>query len=177
MDIQKSTQIQSVSRKVIIEKLLDRLSSLNKNLDPTPIRGLSFNYGDEISGLFEKPDSLYKAVSEIRNILYPVTNIRYVVVKGRIGHDSEDITHIGGEVFKKANKIMGLIKKRNRYCHWSLGQELKDAILISLSELSNKLIEKENTYKLRRFYEKTSYYSHDSDNSVSDIFNRLRQKK
>jgi DNA-binding CsgD family transcriptional regulator len=147
IDIKKSTQIPSVHRNKAFDKLLTRLPKLNQALNPPPVLGLSLNYGDEIAGLFERPTSVFHAISEIRDLLHPDIAIRFVVLRGTIGNDSKNITQVGGEVFKRANKTMTKIKKRNRYCHWDTGQGLLDEILISLSELSNTMLENMTPYQ------------------------------
>lgn len=147
IDLKRSSQIHPADGKAAFNRLLRNLPLLNESLNPRPALGMSLNYGDEISGLFETPASLSHAIEKIRDLLYPQIRIRYVVARGHIGHDSPDITQVGGKAFKRANEAMKQIKKRNRYCHWDTDQDWIDGVLISLSELSNTLIEKMTDYQ------------------------------
>ncbi|MBD3425131.1 MAG: hypothetical protein GF417_11910 [Candidatus Latescibacteria bacterium] len=127
------------------------MNILNSDLDPPPVLGLSINCGDEVSGLFEEVSPVYRIVDEVRDILCSEAGIHYVVVRGKIGHNSDGITQVGGEILKRANDAMKRLKRKNRFCYWDTGKGLQDKILISLSELTNTLIERMTEYQYKAY--------------------------
>ena len=141
VDIQNSTRMDPAEQNKVYNRLLPVIDELNRELDPSPVLGLDLNYGDEISGLFESPESVYHAVVRLRDALYPETTIRYVVAQGKIGYPSGDITQVGGKIFKSANQAMQQLKKKNRFCSWLTDMGVMNDILVSLSEMSNALLE------------------------------------
>lgn len=147
IDIKKSTSISSEARQGVFEKLDSKLKELNQKLNPKPALKLTISYGDEIAGLFDTPLQIYEIVNELRQKIYPDAQLRFVVTYGEIGVVSDDIRRIGGEIFKEAEDQMNLLKKQDGFCFWSLKDSYQSAILNSLTEMSNAILERMTPYQ------------------------------
>lgn len=147
IDIINSTQLPDKGFSLKMELLENQLININNNFKNDLVLPLSISYGDEIAGLFNTPENIYRAVIEIRKIFYPVTTIRFVVVKGTIARVSSDIRKIGGIAFKKASKTIDALKKNNRFCSWQVNDPLIDKALASLCELSDVVIKGMSNYQ------------------------------
>lgn len=151
IDIRGSTRLAMPKARQLMEKLEVELRRINRTLKPKPVLGLSMSYGDEVAGLFTTPARLFDVLMAVRNVLHPGVGLRFVVTRGKIAVSSKDIRKVGGEVFKKANEAMQRIKKRNRFCCWLLGEPIFDAVLTSLVEMSNALLEDMTQYQREVF--------------------------
>ncbi len=150
-DVQRSTSRSSSERRTLFRKLDGAIERLNGNLDPEPVLGLTRSYGDEVAGLFEEPRRIYDVISELRDAIHPHSTLRFVVARGRVGVASDDITQVGGPVFKRANHLMDRVRKERRFCRWEVGKPAIDAALTSLSDQSNASIESMTPYQRRIF--------------------------
>jgi hypothetical protein len=140
IDIKKSSEVSNEKLNTTMKLVEQKLKVLNKELEEQIVIPLSVSYGDEIAGLFRKPDSFYSIVTALRRIFYPLTSLRFVAVKDRIGADSDDIRKIGGPIFKKASIAIQQLKASNSYCSWVLGDNVRDRCLESLCEISDSVI-------------------------------------
>ncbi|MEI6900047.1 MAG: SatD family protein [Bacteroidota bacterium] len=152
IDIINSTQLSDQDFNGKMDLLGTSLIDINNQLENDLVIPLSVNYGDEIAGLFFSPENIFMVVMEIRKVLFPLTTIRFVVVKGFISRISSDIRQIGGIIFKKANQEIDLLKKNNYFCSWQCGNSLTDKTLESLCEISNVLLQDMSEYQ-RNVYE------------------------
>jgi len=151
IDIINSTQLSNkqFNRKMdLLEKILN---NFNHHLKKDLVIPLSISYGDEIAGLFYTPENIFNVVVEIRKNFYPLTNIRFAVVKGLIARDSSDIRQVGGIIFKKANKAIDVLKKNNRFCSWQFGNLITDKTLDSLCEISEVVLQNMSEYQRNVF--------------------------
>ena len=151
IDVVNSTKLSYEDINIKMDLLENKLISLNKNLKNNLVLPLNLSYGDEIAGLFQTPENVYNVVVEIRKIFYPITSIRYVVVKGSVARISSDIRKIGGMIFKKANKTIEFLKKNNRLCSWQLEDSLINKTLDSLCEISNVILQDMSEYQRNVF--------------------------
>jgi DNA-binding CsgD family transcriptional regulator len=146
-DVTASSRLKPASREEIFAHLRKTNGMLNRKFRDHLVIKLSISYGDEIAALFSQCKYAYPVIDRLREAASPETTLRFVVVKDRIGIDSEDIRQLGGPVFGEANRRMNLIKTKNRFCSWALGNEPLDEILDSLTEMSNLLIESMTAYQ------------------------------
>ena len=94
IDSTKQLQAADFNNKLdLLEKLL---TGINKKYKKHIVLPVTISYGDEIAGLFSTPKNIYDVVIKIRRALQPHTNIRFVVVKGKVARISTDIRKIGG---------------------------------------------------------------------------------
>jgi DNA-binding CsgD family transcriptional regulator len=147
IDLKESTKLAPQVASLQFARLEERLGYLNAILDPGPVLGLSLSYGDEVAGLFDSPHSLYQAVDEVRDSLWPDLTVRFVATWGFVGRESDDIRQVGGEIFKRASEAILHLKKRRRFCAWLMGNPTLDAALDSLSEMSNSLLDEMTEYQ------------------------------
>lgn len=147
LDLKKSTSISSKSLQKSFKRLKLLLEQLNDSPSPKPVIPLTISYGDEIAGLFHSPKEFYNLISRLRAVLYPDLRFRFVAARGKIGVASQDIRAVGGEVFKKADEQLKRLKRQDAFCHWSLKSQEQDAILASLTEMANTLLEKMTPYQ------------------------------
>jgi len=120
IDIIRSSKLNEETREILFADLGKRLEDLNRNLSPAPVLKLSINYGDEIAGLFSTPVSFYSIVENLRRLFPGKKSFRFVACTGKIGFMSEDITQVGGEVFKHAGELMAQLKKTNHFVNGPL---------------------------------------------------------
>ncbi len=151
IDVVDSTKLSVEDLNIKMDLLENQLVSLNNNLKNNLVLPLNLSYGDEIAGLFKTPENIFNVVVEIRKIFYPITSVRYVVVKGSVARISSDIRKIGGMIFKKANKTIELLKKNNRLCSWQLEDSLINKTLDSLCEISNVILQDMSEYQRNVF--------------------------
>ena len=151
IDIISSTQLANVEFNSKMDLLEGYLKDINKRLKSNLVLPISISYGDEIAGLFYTPENIYKIVAEIRKIFYPLTSIRFVVVKGLIAKNSSDIRQIGGMIFKTANQTIDILKKNNHFCSWKLENLLINKTLESLCEIGNVLLKEMSEYQRNVF--------------------------
>jgi len=147
VDIKKSTTRAPKLRQKILEKLESEIKQINQKLEPRPAFQLTISYGDEIAGLFDTPSRLYHIISQLREALFPHVKFRSVVTYGKIGVAADDIRKVGGQVFKDADEHIIRLKKQDRFCIWSLKDALQSAVLTSLTEMSNAIIERMSPYQ------------------------------
>lgn len=119
----------------------EELPRLNKRFRKDLALGLRVSYGDEVAGLFVSASRLFAAVAAVRDVLHPDAAVRFVATRGRIAVPSRDIRTVGGPVFKEAADTMERLKKHKRFGAWRLGDSLLDAVLGSLTETANVLLE------------------------------------
>lgn len=147
IDLKKSTSISSSALQKSFKKLERLLAELNMSVCPKPVIPLTISYGDEIAGLFNSPKRVYYLVSQIREALYPEISFRFVALHGKIGVASDDIRKIGGPIFKQADEHLKRLKRQDLFCHWSLRGPEQDAVLTSLTEMSNILLARMTPYQ------------------------------
>ncbi len=171
IDIVNSTQMPNKNFALKMKLIEKQLKVLNKTFSSKLVLPLDISYGDEIAGLFKKPEPIYTVVSEIRKIFYPLTNIRFVVVKGTIGRVSKDIRQIGGVVFKKANEAITTLKNNNHFCSWLLDDSIINKTLESLCHLTNTALEDMSNYQ------RSVYYLYQKNISQTKIASQLKKQK
>jgi len=147
LDIRRSTRLSAADRAWLFSELGKKLDELNHHLVPKPVVPLAVNYGDEVAGVFSSPALFYQIVSDLRETISPVTTFRFAATRGPIGVTSTDIREVGGKVFKRAAEIISRLKKRNGFSGWDVSDEITDATLNSLTEMSNTLLEKMTDYQ------------------------------
>jgi hypothetical protein len=149
IDSTKQLQAADFNNKLdLLEKLL---TEINKKYKKNIVLPVNISYGDEIAGLFSAPENIYDVVIKIRRALQPHTNIRFVVVKGKVARISTDIRKIGGMIFKKASEAVELLKKNDRFCSWHFENDLTNRTLDSLCEISNVIVQDMSEYQLNVF--------------------------
>lgn len=151
IDLKRSTELPNKELNEKMKELESVLNTFNNEQKETLVLPLSISYGDEVAGLFSQLAGIYQIITELREILHPITGIRFVVAKGKIGRRSEDIRQVGGKIFKTASRAMQNLKAENGYCSWVTGEEVRDQTLASICELSNALVEKMSNYQ-RKVY-------------------------
>jgi predicted DNA-binding ArsR family transcriptional regulator len=151
IDIISSTQLANEEFNNKMNVLTNYLKDTNKRFKSDLVLPISISYGDEIAGLFNKPKNIYNVVVEIRQIFFPLTSIRFVVVRGLIAKNSSDIRQIGGMIFKTANQTIDILKKNNHFCSWKLENLLTNKTLESLCEISNVLLREMSEYQRNVF--------------------------
>jgi hypothetical protein len=152
VDIINLTQLPFKDFDLMMNLLETKLNDINIDYKKDLVLPLSINYGDEIAGLFYTPENIFNVVDQIRGILAPLTNIRFVVVKGKIGRASTDIRKIGGVIFKVANEAIEELKKNDRLCSWLIGNDPIDKTLEVLCEIC-KVIKGDMSDYQREVYE------------------------
>lgn len=151
IDIKDSTFVPVEEMNTKFSQLEDALKILNFELKGDLILPMNISYGDEISGLFNSPESFYDIIALIRKTLYPLTTIRFAAVKGKIGRISSDIRKIGGKIFKDASKSIDYLKKNHHFCSWQISDDTTDKTLAILCEISNLMIESMSEYQRKVF--------------------------
>jgi len=146
-DIVNSTEIGREELTRIVKAIEKRLKKWNKDFSKDLLVPMRLSYGDEIAGLFLKPEHIFTIVRELRRIVYQNSRIRFVVIKDKIGSHNMDITKIGGAVFKRANEELNRIKEENLFCFWDVGDQTLSQTLTALTELTNYLIEQLSDYQ------------------------------
>jgi SatD family (SatD) len=147
IDIRNSTALPGKAMNNKMKSLEITLKKLNKEFSTQLSHPLTISYGDEIAGLFYSPKDFYNIIIAIRNVLYPLTGIRFSAVKGKISVQSEDIRKVGGPAFKKASVAINNLKETGRYASWQLGNIIHDKTLESLCEISNTLVNDMSEYQ------------------------------
>lgn len=146
-DLKGSTKLTGSAASAVLAAAEGAIHALNAELDPPPLRGLSINYGDEIAGLFDAPNGLYDIVAALRRSLRGLTAFRFVVAEGRIGVAHDDITRVGGPVFKEANDALEQIKRRGRFCRWIGRDAIEAETLQALVSTSDVLLRAMTDYQ------------------------------
>lgn len=146
-DVRSSSALKPESREKLFADLRRTIGRLNRKLHNSLALRLSISYGDEIAALFYGCKYTYLVMDQLREAAHPETGLRFAVARGRIGIDSKDIRQVGGPVFAEANKGVNLLRTKNRFSSWSLGNQPSDRILHSLTEMSNALIEDMSPYQ------------------------------
>ena len=136
-----------VSSSAAMERLEARIAELSAEYSSALVLGLTLGYGDEVAGLFVRPDPLYSVMRSIRDVLLPDLGVRFVIAQGRIGRPSADIRKVGGEVFKRASLEMAKAKRAGRFCHWDVGNPVAGAVLTTLTELAQAMFTKLSPYQ------------------------------
>jgi hypothetical protein len=152
IDIKRSTQMPVQQRKSVFARLENALATLNRELAAKPLLGLEISYGDEVSGLFDKPGQLYFTVQTLRDTLMPDAEFRFVVAYGKIGIVSDDIRRVGGSVFKTADAGINTLKRQNRFCQWLLPDQVNGEVLTSLCEMSNEIYSRMTPYQRQVYH-------------------------
>jgi hypothetical protein len=151
VDIRNSTGLPGKAMNEKMKLLEETLLKLNKEFSNQTALPLSISYGDEIAGLFHSPEKFYNIIIRIQKLFYPLTNIRFAAVKGKISMESKDIRKVGGPIFKKASNAIANLKETGRYASWQLGNTIQDKSLESLCEISNALINDMSDYQRKVF--------------------------
>lgn len=134
-DVKDSTRL---NRPQAVYARLDKIcGEINQSL--SPVIPLQRQYGDELAGLFDTAEHLYEVVATMREAVYPETEVRFVAVKGTIGAMDQDISKVGGEVFKRASQLIGQVKTRGGFGRFEINMAV-DPALTALIELANYLI-------------------------------------
>ncbi len=147
VDVRNSTRMPSGQLQTVIERLESEADALNRRFKGELELALSLSYGDEVAGLFHRPDRVYDCVIALREAIGPQATLRFVVSEGSIGVVSENIRRIGGPVFKSADEGMDALKAQRRFARWLLADKTTSAVLTSLSLLSNVLVEGMTDYQ------------------------------
>lgn len=143
-DVKDSTVVSSTAA---MERLEATAAQLSVKHSSTLVLGLTLSYGDEVAGLFSRPDPLYSVMRQIRDDLLPDLGVRFVVIRGRIGRPSADIRRVGGEVFKRASAAMEKTKRSGHFCHWDVENATASAILTTLTEMTHAMFLKLTLYQ------------------------------
>ncbi len=147
IDVRGSTRMVPKRLDRVMERLGTELPRINRRLGRDLTLGLRVSYGDEVAGLFASASRLYDAVAAVRDALHPDARLRFVVVKGRVAVASRDIRKVGGLAFKQADDAMERLKKQRGFARWFVGDPVTDAVLNSLTGMSNTLLEGMTAYQ------------------------------
>jgi len=167
LDIRRSTRMAPERLRVVMERLERVASELSRQFEDELELALNLSYGDEVAGLFRRPDRTYDCVIALREAVAPDAALRFVISEGRIGLVSDDIRRIGGAVFKAADEEMKNLKRQRQFATWLLADQKTSAVLTSLSRLSNLLVENMTDYQ------RTVYQLMRDGLSGSEIASRL----
>jgi len=170
-DVKDSSALPEPGRSVTFERLKQALEVLNATYKPD--LGLALNYGDEVAGLFSSPIHCFSIASGLRDALYPDTTLRFVVTRGEIGNLNQDITQIGGPIFKEAASLIEDLKKQRRFSAWSTGDPLHDQVLTALSESSNRMLENMTAFQRQVFLGIRAEQTHQE---IADALGKKRQQ-
>jgi hypothetical protein len=127
-----------------IQGAVRQINRSHRNLVVVPF---ALNYGDEVAGLVQSLEPTYDIADSIREAAYPYTRVRFVINRGRIGVASEDITQIGGPVFKEAQQLITNLKRDQAAFIWNVGTAFDNGLLSLLSVLVNSMIEDLTPYR------------------------------
>ena len=168
-DIEDSTSLPPARFRKATEALSAALDSLSEEHASAVALPPRRQYGDEVAGLFTRPDSLYEFVDTIRETLQPIARVRFVVTQGRVGQSAEDVSLVGGNIFKKANDQMSALKAESHRISWHIGTPFEQVVLQSLSTLVEALIGELTEYRtaIWRLFRK--------DASQKEIADKLRR--
>ena len=100
---------------------------------------LQVNYGDEFAGLFRTPRLIHDVVAGLRAALHGQVGFRFVAAKGRIGHVSDRLSEVNGEIFKRASEALSRMKSKGRFARWLIASEAENVVLDALSEAAHAL--------------------------------------
>lgn len=151
MDIRDSSTLPAKELTKTMQLLEEKLKQLNRVYRKQLSIKLSINYGDEIAALLETAAPIFSIVKEIRNSLYPLTNMRFAVVYGKIAVVSDDIRKVGGPAFKHADESLTELKKKRNFSYWQTGDSANDQVLAALCNVSNVLLEEMSSYQREVF--------------------------
>ena len=146
-DLKHSSRLEVEAAKALSARLEDWLDDWRQRHGNALILGPSLNYGDEISALLAIPDPLFDLAHEMRHIVRPYTDFRFVVAQGPFSVINDDITQVGGATFKKANDAIGKITKQNRFCQWLLQDPDMSDVIGALTETTNVLVRQMTDYQ------------------------------
>ena len=161
-----------VSSSAAMERLEARIAELSTEYSSALVLGLTLSYGDEVAGLFVRPDPLYSIMRSIRDELLPDLGVRFVITQGRIGRPSTDIRKVGGEVFKRASVEMAKAKRAGRFCHWDVGNPIAGAVLTTLTEMAQAMFDKLSPYQ-RDIY--SGLRNGKSQRAIADALGKYKQ--
>jgi len=142
VDLEGSTRLPPARLKAATRILQKELASLSGRHRADLLLPLRQQYGDEIAALLRTPRAVYEIVDAVRHAVRPYTGVRYVVTQGRIGQAAGEISLVGGPVFKEAEQLMRVLKKRRAPASiWQIGEPVQRSVLQALADMSDSLIE------------------------------------
>jgi hypothetical protein len=160
------------SSSAVMERLEATATQLSVEHSSALVLGLTLSYGDEVAGLFSRPDPLYSIMRSIRDELLPDLGVRFVVIRGRIGRPSTDIRKVGGEVFKRASVEMAKAKRAGRFCHWDVGNPIAGAVLTTLTEMAQAMFDKLSPYQRDIYF---GLRNGKSQRAIADALGKYKQ--
>lgn len=135
-DVEDSTRLERP------ELVYDRLDVVCRDLNErlSPLIPIQRQYGDEVAGLLNHAGALYDIISSFRAAAYPEARIRFVAVRGEVGVMDADISKVGGVVFKRANELIEVSKRKDRFGYFEIDPRY-DVALDALAATSDYLLE------------------------------------
>ncbi len=148
-DIEGSTRLSSRDMQKVTRILSTALRSLSSEYADDVALPLRQQYGDEMAGLFVRPRNMYDVIDAIREATRPVVRVRFVVTSGRVGQPADDVSVVGGAIFKKAHERMNESKQRSRGVGiaWEIGPPFERGVLQALSSMVGSRIDDLTDYR------------------------------
>ncbi|MEP1144825.1 MAG: SatD family protein [Henriciella sp.] len=139
-DLKGSSGFSAEHGNSVIERLLPELEWQNQRVGGDLAYPFEVNYGDEFAALFLTPRMINQVISDIRDMLRPVAQFRFVVVRGRIGYAGGTLREMGGPVFQKAARALKRLKKARQYSDWQISDSATDLALTAMSNAAASLV-------------------------------------
>ena len=117
-------------------KLVEAYQQINEIYTKDFYAPIKITRGDEIAGVFQRTDNLYRIADSINEMVCPV-RLRFVFVKDLLtaGLDTRDAAIIDGPAFKIAGELLLKVKLGKKDFIFNLGNPILDDILTTLSNL------------------------------------------
>ena len=149
LDLEGSTGLAPRKLKEATRSLNRVLATLSEAHKADLALPLKQHYGDEVAALLRSPRGIYEIVDAVRDAVHPYTRVRHVATQGRIGQAAREISLVGGPVFKDAERLMTLLKKKASRASWQVGGPVQRSALQALSDMSDSLIEDLTEFRYR----------------------------
>lgn len=146
-DLKGSSGLSSADGNSVMERLLPELEWQNQQAGGELAYPLEVNYGDEFAALFSTPRKINQVISDIRDMLRPVAEFRFVVARGRIGYAGGSIREMGGPVFESAARKLNRLKKARQYSDWQISDPATDLALTAMSNAAASLVREMTDYQ------------------------------
>jgi len=131
-------------------KLVEAYQQINEIYKKDFYAPIKITRGDEIAGVLQQSDNLYRIADSINEMVYPV-RLRFVFVKELLtaGLNTRDAAIIDGPAFKIAGELLLRVKMEKKDFVFNLGNLILDDILTTLSNLLS-VIKNDWTEKQRK---------------------------
>lgn len=121
-------------------RLVEAYQRINESYTKDFFAPIKITRGDEIAGVLQRTDNLYRIADSINEMVYPF-RLRFVFVKGVLtaGLDTRDAAIIDGPAFKNAGELLPKAKMEKKDFIFCLGNPILDEVLTALSNLISEI--------------------------------------